>query len=51
MKYINKIKNKLNMIYNNIPWDEDMLRIKNIYSNLWICGGESIYNHFINKEK
>jgi dihydrofolate reductase len=45
----NTHKIRSNMIYNNIPSDEDMCKIKNIYSNIWICGGESIYNHFINK--
>lgn len=35
--------------YPEIPSYEDIKRIQNIYPNVWICGGESIYNHFINK--
>tara|TARA_B110000008_G_scaffold275199_1_gene312238 strand:+ start:1908 stop:2504 length:597 start_codon:yes stop_codon:yes gene_type:complete len=45
----NTHKIRSNLIYNDIPTDEDMCRIKKKYSNIWICGGESIYNHFINK--
>jgi len=45
----NTHKIRSNLIYNNIPTDKDMMRIKKMYSKIWICGGESIYNHFINK--
>tara|TARA_B110000444_G_C18536892_1_gene453855 strand:- start:78 stop:641 length:564 start_codon:yes stop_codon:yes gene_type:complete len=46
-KNANKIRS--NIVYKDIPSDEEMGRLKKIYSNIWICGGESIYHHFINK--
>ena len=27
----------------------EISRLKNIYDNIWICGGQSIYEHFIDK--
>lgn len=36
-------------IYKEPPNYTDLKRIQNIYPNIWICGGETIYNHYINK--
>ena len=35
--------------YPRMPDYDDIKRIQKIYPNVWICGGESIYNHFIEK--
>ena len=35
------------LTYPRIPDYDDIKRIQKIYPNIWICGGESIYNHFI----
>lgn len=37
------------LTYPRIPDYDDIKRIQKIYPNIWICGGESIYNHFIEK--
>ena len=45
-------KNNIYSIRANIISDLENFeinRLKNIYDNIWICGGQSIYEHFIDK--
>ena len=37
------------LTYPEMPTFEDLKRIQKIYPTIWICGGESIYKHYINK--
>ena len=36
-------------IYKHPPNYTELKKIQNIYPNIWICGGESIYNNYINE--
>ncbi len=35
--------------YTHLPNHEDIIKIQKIYPNIWICGGQSIYEYYIDK--
>jgi|UniRef100_A0A6C0ITY8 dihydrofolate reductase len=38
-----------NITFIEMPSTEDIITMKKKHSNIWICGGQSIYEYFINK--
>ena len=32
-----------------MPTDEEVAKIQKRHPNIWICGGQSVYEYFINK--
>lgn len=45
----NVFATRATLSYPEIPTIDELVRIQKIYPNIWICGGESIYNYYINK--
>ena len=37
------------LTFPEMPTDEDIARIRKRHDNIWICGGESVYEYFIKK--
>ena len=37
------------LTFPEMPTDEDIVMIQKRHSNIWICGGQSVYEYFINK--